>query len=198
MATGRKSSEARPRSGAGSERDRSNDSNAGQSAGTTGGEPDVLLDVPNLAVEEVALEVDNLHARIALDARLGDLIELHVGADVQAERVALELKGVEAQAHLKARLDNVLAIMERALDTADQHPELLIELGRSAGNGAGQLGDIAGQLGQGGDQTGEEQQGEDAQATSESSGSRRRGRSGANGGDSGSEPRRQKAGSSRG
>jgi hypothetical protein len=193
MATRRKSGDGSSSSGGDSARNRSDDAGAGQSEGAGGAEPDVLLDVPHLAVEEVALEVDNLHARIALEARLGDLIELHVGADAQAERVALELKGVDAQAHLKARLDNVLAIIERALQTVDQHPELLIELGRSAGNGAGALGDIAGRLGPGAEQSGDD--GEDA---SESSGSRRRGRSGSNGGDSGSESRRQKAGSSRG
>src|SRR3954467_14429134 len=89
------------------------------------GEPDVLLDVPKLGVEEISLEVDNLHARIALEARLADLVQLYVGADVDLERVALEIKGVEAQAQLRARLDNVLAIVQRALDTVDQHPEIL-------------------------------------------------------------------------
>jgi hypothetical protein len=39
-----------------------------QSAST--GDPDVLLDVPNLSVEEITLEVENLRARISLDARL--------------------------------------------------------------------------------------------------------------------------------
>jgi hypothetical protein len=105
-----------------------------------GGEPDVLLDVPALSVEEITLEVDNLHARIALEARLADLVQLHVGADVRIERVALEIKGVEAQAQLKARLENVLAIIERALDTVDQHPELLTELAGNVQRAAGELG----------------------------------------------------------
>jgi hypothetical protein len=48
-------------------------------------------------------------------------VQLRVGADVEIERVALEIKGVEAQAQLKARLDNVLAIIERALDTVDNN-----------------------------------------------------------------------------
>jgi hypothetical protein len=39
-----------------------------------GDEPDVLLDVPKLTVEEISLEVDNLHAQIALEARLADLV----------------------------------------------------------------------------------------------------------------------------
>jgi len=92
------------------------------------GEPDVLLDVPQLKVEELGMEVENLHAQIALEARLGELLHLHVGVDVVADRVALEMKGVEAQAQLKARLDKVVSTIERTLKTVDAHPEVLTEL----------------------------------------------------------------------
>jgi hypothetical protein len=37
------------------------------------GDPDVLLDIPNLSVEEINLEVENLRARVSLDARLANL-----------------------------------------------------------------------------------------------------------------------------
>ena len=118
----------------------------------SGDELDVLLDVPKLTVEEISLEVDNLHAQIALEARLADLVQLRVGADVEIERVALEIKGVEAQAQLKARLDNVLAIIERALDTVDNNPELLTELARSAQRAAGGLGEGVAKVGEEGGQ----------------------------------------------
>jgi hypothetical protein len=167
----------------------------------SGDEPDVLLDVPKLTVEEISLEVDNLHAQIALEARLADLVQLRVGADVEIERVALEIKGVEAQAQLKARLDNVLAIIERALDTVDRNPELLTELARSAQRAAGGLGEGVAKVGEEGGQlvegTVEEagQLAEDAaQATGSSSGRRRsRSRASRGGSESGSKPR--KAGS---
>lgn len=179
------------RSGGGSRRPQRSNADAPQSeaaAQGTGGEPDVLLDVPKLSVDEIGLEVDNLQARIALQARLADLVQLHVGADVAIERVALEIKGVEAQAQLKARLDNVLAIVQRALETVDQHPELLTELARTAGDAAGQLGESAGQLTEGvgllGEGAGRLGQGA-AEATGSAPGRRRR-RSGGDG--SGSEP----------
>jgi hypothetical protein len=92
------------------------------------GEPDVLLDVPQLKIEELGMEVENLHAQIALEARLGELLHLHVGVDVVADRVALEMKGVEAEAQLKARLDKVVSTIERTLKTVDAHPEVLTEL----------------------------------------------------------------------
>lgn len=164
----------------------------------SGDEPDVLLDVPKLTVEEISLEVDNLHAQIALEARLADLVQLRVGADVEIERVALEIKGVEAQAQLKARLHNVLAIIERALDTVDNNPELLTELARSTQRAAGGLGEAVAKVGEEGGQLVEgtvEEAGPlaegAAQATGSSSGRRRR-RSRANGGgsESGSKPRK--------
>jgi hypothetical protein len=96
------------------------------------GEPDVLLDVPQLKVDEIGLEVDNLHARIALEAKLGDLLQLYVGADVVVDKVALEIKGVDAQAQLKARLDNVFSILDRTLKTVDQNPELLAQLAQNS------------------------------------------------------------------
>src|SRR4051812_26742420 len=50
-------------------------------------EPDVLLDVPALHVERLGLEVDELRARVALEARVLDLVRLDIGADVSLGRV---------------------------------------------------------------------------------------------------------------
>jgi hypothetical protein len=125
-------------------------------------------------------------------------VQLRVGADVEIERVALEIKGVEAQAQLKARLHNVLAIIERALETVDNNPELLTELARSTQRAAGGLGEAVAKVGEEGGQLVEgtvEEAGQlaegAAQATGSSSGRRRR-RSRASGGgsESGSKPRK--------
>src|SRR5918998_646663 len=88
-------------------------------------QPDVLLDVPVLKVDEINLKVEELRARVSLQAEVLDLVRLNVGADVFIGQVGLEIKGVEAQALLKVRLDNVARILERVLTTIDRHPELL-------------------------------------------------------------------------
>jgi pyruvate/2-oxoglutarate dehydrogenase complex dihydrolipoamide acyltransferase (E2) component len=93
--------------------------------------PDVLLDVPNLEVEKITLEVDSLRAHISVLAELANFLNLSVGADVQLGRVKLEIDGVRAQALLKVYLDNVRAILEKALDTIGEHPEILETLSRS-------------------------------------------------------------------
>ena len=91
-----------------------------QSAAT--GDPDVLLDVPNLTVEQITLEVENLRARVSLDARLANLLQLTAGADATIDKVKLDIRGVRAEVLLKVRLDNVASIIDRTLTTIDRNP----------------------------------------------------------------------------
>ena len=96
-----------------------------------GPEPDVLLDVIELRVDRINLEVDDLRAHVAILAALARLVDLSVGVDATLRGVKLEIEGVEAKAVLKARLENVRAILDKALDTIAEHPEILEILSRS-------------------------------------------------------------------
>ncbi|TXS52031.1 hypothetical protein [Streptomyces sp. t39] len=114
-------------------------------------EPDVLLDVPHLQVEEITLDVENLKARVSLQADVLDLVKLHVGAEVELGSVHLDIKGVEAQALLKVRLDNVTEIIGRVLTTIDRNPGILRDVTsavgpavQEAGAGVGRAVDEAG------------------------------------------------------
>ncbi|HYI98996.1 MAG TPA: hypothetical protein VEX36_04865 [Thermoleophilaceae bacterium] len=114
-------------------------------------EPDVLLDVPVVKVDELHFELDNLEARISVHAEVLDLVKLSVGVHAELGKVELSIKGVEAQALLRARLDHVTAIIDRVLTTLDRNPALLESIGRSleqvgagAGQGVGQIGQGAG------------------------------------------------------
>ena len=91
-------------------------------------EPDVLLDVTELRVEEISLEVEDLTARVSLQANVLDLLRLHVGVDATLGGVQLTIKGVEAKVLLKARLDNVARIIDRVLDTIDNNPQIIGQL----------------------------------------------------------------------
>ncbi|MTD55103.1 hypothetical protein [Amycolatopsis pithecellobii] len=88
-------------------------------------EPDVLLDVPRLAVEEISLDVESLRARVSLQAEVLDLLKLGVGVDAELTGLHLEIKGVEAEVLLKARLDNVADIINRVLTTVDHNPDIV-------------------------------------------------------------------------
>lgn len=91
----------------------------------SGEDPDVLLDVPVLKVEELTLELEDLRAHVSLRADLADLVSVNVGVDAYIDKVKLEIKGVEAQVLLKVRLDRVLETFNRALQTIDNNPEIL-------------------------------------------------------------------------
>src|SRR5919107_2006201 len=91
--------------------------------GETYGDPDVLLDVPPLNVEEIDLEVEDLQVRVALQALLADLVQLNIGLKAELGEVKLTVKGVDAQVQLKARLDNVRAIFSEVLASLQHSPK---------------------------------------------------------------------------
>src|SRR5215211_2871442 len=123
-------------------------------------EPDVLVDIPVVEVEEIHFELDNLMARVSLHAEVLDLVKLSVGVHAELGKVELNLKGVEAQALLRARLDHVTAIIDRVLTTLDRNPEVLQNIAKAlqpvtegAGKAVGEVGEGAnkavGQIGEG-------------------------------------------------
>jgi hypothetical protein len=91
--------------------------------GESYGDPDVLLDVPKLNVEEIDLEVEELQVRLSLQAALADLVQINIGLEAEVGEVKLGIKGVEAQAQLKARLDNVRAIFSEVLASLQHSPQ---------------------------------------------------------------------------
>src|SRR5918995_191008 len=93
--------------------------------------PDVVLDVPELEVDRITLEVQHLRAHISILVELAELLNISVGVDARLDEVKLEIEGVEAEVHLVARLHNVRAILEKALETIGEHPEILRILARS-------------------------------------------------------------------
>jgi hypothetical protein len=101
----------------------------------TNKDPDVLLSIPNLGVDHIGLEVDNLRAHVELHAKVLDLLELDIGADVSIEKVELNIENVRVQAMLKVRLENVVQIVNRVMDTIDANPEILTNLTAGLGKG---------------------------------------------------------------
>src|SRR5215211_7869745 len=75
-------------------------------------EPDVVVDIPVVKVDELHFELDDLVARLSLHAEVLDLVKLSVGVHVELGKVELDIKGVEAQLLMRARLDHVTAIID--------------------------------------------------------------------------------------
>jgi hypothetical protein len=104
---------------------------------------DVYLEVPDLHVDQILLDVDNVNVHIALDARVANLVSLKAGADVGIGSVKLEIRGVQAEAYLVVRLDNVAKILDRTLTTVDKNPQILTKLIGTVNNTVGQVGNVA-------------------------------------------------------
>jgi 2-oxoacid dehydrogenase-like protein with E3 subunit-binding domain len=123
-------------------------------------EPDVIVDIPVVKVDEIHFELDDLMARVSLHAEVLDLVKLSVGVHVELGKVELDIKGVEAQALMRARLDHVTAIIDRVLTTLDRNPDVLKNIAKAlkpvtegAGKAVGEVGEGAnkavGQIGEG-------------------------------------------------
>jgi hypothetical protein len=108
----------------------------------TNTDPDVLLSVPNLGIDHIGLTVENVRAHVELHAKVLDLLELHVGADVSIDRVELDIENVRVQAMLKVKLEKVVEVVSRVMDTIDENPEILTNL--TGGLGRGLEGALAG------------------------------------------------------
>lgn len=106
-------------------------------------QPDVVLDIPNLSVEEITIDVQNLEVNVALDARLANLLHLKAGADASIETVKISIKGVQARAALIVRLDNVKAIIDRTLQTLDNNPQIITQLTGTVNNAVTTVGGVA-------------------------------------------------------
>ena len=98
-------------------------------------DPDVMLSIPNLGVDHIGITVDNLKAHVELHAKVLDLLELHVGAQVSIEKVDINIENVRVQAMLKVNLEEVYHIVDRVMTTIDENPEILTNLTGGLGKG---------------------------------------------------------------
>jgi hypothetical protein len=107
-------------------------------------EYDVVLDIPNLCVQNIRLKVDTVTAKVSLDARISNLVRLSAGADVFIGDVDLTIRGVRAQALLLVDLDDVYHIVDNTLTFVDNHPEIISQLGSTLNNTGGAVGGVVG------------------------------------------------------
>jgi hypothetical protein len=89
---------------------------------------DVILEVPELSVDSIGLTVNNLRARVSLDANAMNFVQLTAGVDVSIKQVQLGITGVYAEAYVYVDLDNVARLVERVVRTLDRNPQILTRM----------------------------------------------------------------------
>jgi pyruvate/2-oxoglutarate dehydrogenase complex dihydrolipoamide acyltransferase (E2) component len=104
-----------------------------------GEDPDVVLDVPTLNIEELDLEVEDLRAHVSVRAELADFVNINIGVDAYVNKVKLGVKGVEAQVLLKVKLERILGTIDRALSAIEQNPGLLDDRPRQSNQDAAEI-----------------------------------------------------------
>lgn len=109
--------------------------------------PDVLLNA-SVHVGEIFVGVDNLTAKINLDAQVLKLLEFNAGVDLSIDKVALTIQNVTAKVYLEARLGNLVTMVGDVLDSIDLNP-VIAELGNGLGTIVGDVGDLVGGIGDG-------------------------------------------------
>ncbi|EOA84016.1 hypothetical protein ACJQWK_01076 [Exserohilum turcicum] len=104
--------------------------------------PDVLLNA-SVHVGEIFVGVDNLTAKINLDASVLQLLQFNAGVDLSVDKVSLLIQNVTAKVYLEARLGNVVSMIGDVLDSIDLNP-VIAELGNGLGDILDDAGDLVG------------------------------------------------------
>ncbi|RGP74720.1 hypothetical protein FSPOR_1299 [Fusarium sporotrichioides] len=119
-------------------------------------EPDVYLNA-NVSVGEISVEVQNITAKINLDAKVLNLLNFNAGVDLGIDRVKLGIYNVTAKVELEARLGNILRMVDDVLESIDLNP-IIATLGDNVKDIVGDVGDVigGGSGGSGGDSSGED------------------------------------------
>ncbi|PVI06261.1 hypothetical protein DM02DRAFT_552784 [Periconia macrospinosa] len=115
-------------------------------------EPDVFLNA-SVHVGEINIEVQNLTAKINLDAQVLQLLSFNAGVDLSISKVQLLIQNVTARVFLEARLTNLVLMINDTLSSIDLNP-ILVELGNGIGNIVNQTGDLIGGITDGADNSG--------------------------------------------
>lgn len=90
---------------------------------TTNPPPDVYLNA-SVYVGEIYIDVENITAKINLQADVLQLLSFNAGVSASIDRVSLLIQNVSAKVLLEARLANIVLMIGDVLDSLDLNPVL--------------------------------------------------------------------------
>jgi hypothetical protein len=105
-------------------------------------EPDVFLNA-SVHVGTIDIQVENLTAKINLDAQVLQLLSFNAGVDLSIDRVRLLIENVTAKVLLEARLENLVKMINNTLTSIDLNP-IIATLGNGLGRIINDTGDLLG------------------------------------------------------
>ncbi|KAF1926505.1 uncharacterized protein M421DRAFT_102536 [Didymella exigua CBS 183.55] len=84
-------------------------------------------------IGEIYVGVDNLTAKINLDAQVISLLSFNAGVDLSIDKISLLIQNVTAKVYLEARLTNLVTMVSDVLDSIDLK-HLIAELSNGLGS----------------------------------------------------------------
>ena len=91
--------------------------------------PDVLLDIPDLTVENLELEVRDLHVLLKFDTEVAyGLVKICPFVEVNLGSASVKLNNLQANALCVVRMDNLRQIVDNTLRTAERNPDAVAAL----------------------------------------------------------------------
>jgi hypothetical protein len=97
----------------------------------------------SVSVGYIGIEVENITAKVNLDAQVLKLLRINAGVDASIDRVKLTIENVSARVELEARLENVVAMVDDVLSSIDLNP-IIATLGQEVTEIVGDVGGIIG------------------------------------------------------
>ncbi|KAF2491791.1 hypothetical protein BU16DRAFT_516337 [Lophium mytilinum] len=106
--------------------------NTNANVSTLDPEPDVYLNA-TVHVGEIDITVENITAKINLDAQVLSLLKFNAGVTAHIDRVFLQIQNVSAKVTLEARLGNLVLMINDILESLDLNP-ILATVGQDVGS----------------------------------------------------------------
>ncbi len=111
-----------------------------------GTEVDVILEVPEIKVDKIRINVEDIDARVNLHVKAIDFVQINAGVHVHLDKVEVVIKGVRAEAYLQVRLARVKSVLVRVMEMLDNNADMLADVLKPIAQG---VGHATGEVGRG-------------------------------------------------
>ncbi len=88
-------------------------------------EHDIVLDIPELKLEEVNIKARNLLAEVSMNTRLREMVTMNIGVEAHIDSLDIGMSNLRTEAHLKFRLKRVRGILHKTAHTFSKNIENL-------------------------------------------------------------------------
>jgi len=91
--------------------------------------PDILLDIPDLTIDNLELEVSDLHVLLKFDTEVAyGLVKICPCVEVNLGSASVKLNNLQANALCVVRMDNLRQIVDNTLRTVERNPDAVAAL----------------------------------------------------------------------